>query len=81
MADQTQLTEDDEGKQVVNSHGDSVGRIVEVRGGTPYVDPDAGIGETLKSKLGWTDASEEDAYPLSQENVDTVTGDEVRLTH
>ncbi|QLG29655.1 PRC-barrel domain containing protein (plasmid) [Halorarum halophilum] len=73
------VTEDDVGKEVVYND-DTVGRIVEIRHGTAYVDPDPGIVETVAAKLGWADASdEEDAYPLQEETVERVTDDEVRL--
>lgn len=77
MAD-TNLTDDDEGKQVVNSAGDDVGQITEVRGGKAYVNPDPGITDTISSKLGWGDADEEE-YELQSNRIDTVTDDEIRL--
>lgn len=70
-------TESDEGKKVVR--GDkTVGRVVDVKHGTPYVDPDPGITDTLKSKLGWADA-DEDTYPLQDETIEEVTDDEIRI--
>lgn len=73
------ITEDDEGKTVVNSAGEKVGVVTGVRGGTAYVDPDPGLTDSVKSKLGWSDVDEED-YPLQQDRIDTITDDEVRLT-
>ncbi|WP_313696174.1 PRC-barrel domain containing protein [Halorarum halobium] len=73
------VTEDDVGKEVVYGE-DTVGRIVDVRHGTAYVDPDPGIVETISAKLGWADASDEEgAYPLQEETVARVTDDAVRL--
>lgn len=72
------VTEDDEGKRVVNSTGDTVGMVSEVRSGTAYVDPDPGIGEKVLSKLGWEDADAED-YPLDSSSIDVITDDEIRL--
>ena len=73
------VTEDDVGKEVVYGD-DTVGRVVDVRHGTAYVDPDPGIVETVEAKLGWADASdEEDAYPLQEETVSRITDDEVHL--
>ncbi|EJN60953.1 bacterio-opsin activator domain-containing protein [Halogranum rubrum] len=40
---QKMVTEDDEGKRVVDSHGETVGMVSEVKNGTAYVDPDPGI--------------------------------------
>ena len=72
------FTGDDEGKRVVNADGDEVGVIQEVRGGDAYVDPDPGMADTIKSKLGWGDADEE-TYQLDDSNVESITDDEVRL--
>lgn len=73
------FSEDVEGKKVV--HGDeTVGRVVDVRQGTAYVDPDPGITETIMSKLSWGDqASDEETYPLQVESVATVEDDVVTL--
>lgn len=73
----TNVTEDDEGKEVVQD-GETVGRVVDVDHGTAYVDPDPGITETLLSKLGWTDR-DEDSYPLQETAIDQVTDDQIRL--
>lgn len=73
-----QLTEADEGKRLVTESGDEVGRITEVRGGTAYVDPDPGMFDSIKSKLGWGDV-DEDTYPISGDDVAEVTDDRVRL--
>lgn len=71
------FSDEDEGKKV--THGDdTVGRIVEVDHGTAYVDPDPGLTETVKSKLGWADR-DEDTYPLQEAAVEAIDDDEVRL--
>ncbi|WP_254536299.1 PRC-barrel domain containing protein [Halomarina litorea] len=75
---QTRFSESDEGKKVVNANGDTVGRIVEVRSGTAYVDPDPSIADTLLSKLGWAEM-DEDTYPLRADRISAITDDEVRL--
>lgn len=72
------FTDDDEGKRVVNSNGDKIGMIKEVRGGTVHVDPDPGITDSVKSKLGWGD-SDEETYSLDESNVESISDDEVRL--
>lgn len=74
----TAITEDDEGKRVVDSEGEMVGRVTSVRGGQAYVDPDPGITGTIKSKLGWEDEDLED-YPLREQEVQEITDDEIRL--
>jgi hypothetical protein len=74
----TTVSESDEGKKVVNAHGDVIGIVSGVRGGTAYVDPDPEITDKIMSKLGWNSTDEED-YPLKQSNIDVITDDEVRL--
>lgn len=75
-----QLTEKDEGKKVVNANGDTIGRISDFRAGRAYVDPDAGITDRIMSRLGWDD-DDEDEYMLEEDEVDSITDDEVRLRH
>lgn len=74
----TNVTERDEGKKVVDAGGDEIGIVSGVRGGTAYVDPSPGIGDSLKSKLGWESVDEND-YPLDETHVDRITDDEIRL--
>lgn len=75
---QRSLTEDDEGKTVVSASGDALDLIEEVRGNTAYINPEPGIVDRIKSKLGWADADEDD-YPIDNEMVDRITDDEVKL--
>lgn len=72
------FTDDDEGKTVVSADGDKIGTVAEVRGDTVHVDPESGMTDTIKNKLGWGEA-DEDTYPLTEDRVDTVTDDEIRL--
>ncbi|TYL39197.1 hypothetical protein CV102_07885 [Natronococcus pandeyae] len=72
------FTEDDAGKRVVNAEGDEIGILEEVERGTAYVNPDPGLTDTIKSKLGWGDTDEE-TYRLDADRVDSITDDEVRL--
>lgn len=73
------VTDDDEGKRVVNDRGDEIGRVTEVRGGTAHVDPDPGMTDTLKSKLGWGDTDEE-TYPLQEGMIEEIGDDEIRVS-
>lgn len=75
-----QITDDDVGKEVVESDGDTVGLVSGIRHGTAYVDPDPGLATKLKTKLGWEDIDEEEGYPLQEAKIDTITDEEVRLT-
>jgi hypothetical protein len=78
MQDDTTLTEEDEGKHVVNATGDSIGRVVKVQHGKAHVDPDPGLTDTIMAKLGWGDQDEE-TYELDSSIIESVTGDEVRI--
>ncbi len=72
------LTEDDIGKTVVNANGESVGVISAMQHGTAHVEPDPGMTDTIKAKLGWEDTTE-DTYPLQEDAIGRVTDDEVHL--
>lgn len=72
------VTDDDQGKPVVNSDGDKIGMVTEVKSGTAYVNADPGITDTIRSKLGWNDADEDD-YALNEDHIESVTDDEIRL--
>ena len=78
MEDNVTLTADDEGKNVMNANGDAVGRVTSVEHGTAHVDPDPGLTDTIRSKLGWGDA-DEDSYQLDAESIETVSDDEIHL--
>ncbi|WP_372480907.1 PRC-barrel domain containing protein (plasmid) [Halomicrobium sp. HM KBTZ05] len=73
------LTTDDEGKKVVNANGEQVGRVIEVEHGTGHVEPDPGITDTIRSKLGWGEG-DEDSYQIDGSNVETVSDEEVHLS-
>lgn len=73
-----QFTDDDEGKRVVNADGDEIGVIETVKGGSAHVNPDPGITDTIKSRLGWGD-SDEETYELDERNVESISDDEVRI--
>ena len=73
------LTDEDEGKAVVNSAGDKIGMVQEVRGGNAHVNPDPGITDKISSKLGWGDADTTETYELQSTRVETITDDEIRL--
>jgi hypothetical protein len=79
MQNDKTLTEDDEGKAVVNADGDTIGRVVNVEHGKAHVDPDPGLTETIRSKLGWGDDTEGD-YVLNTSSIETVSDDEIHLT-
>ena len=73
------ITDEDEGKPVVNADRRTVGVVAGVRNGTPYVEPDPAITSSVMAKLGW-DAGESGEYALDRTTIEAVTDDEVRLT-
>lgn len=75
---QRNITDTDEGKRVVNASGDTIGMVKAVRSGTAYVDPDPGLGDRIRTRLGWEDV-EADDYPLDESTIETITDDEIRL--
>lgn len=76
--ERTNLTNDDKGKRVVNFDGDKVGVVSGVDGDAAHVSPDAGLSDSIRSKLGWSDMDESDDV-LPSDRIDTVTDDEIRL--
>jgi hypothetical protein len=72
------VTDDDQGKRVVDSNGEKIGMVTEVKSGTAYVNADPGLTDTIRSKLGWGDADQND-YALEENRIDSVTDDEIRL--
>ncbi|SMO48548.1 PRC-barrel domain containing protein [Halorubrum cibi] len=76
--ERTKVSDDDEGKRVVNSKGKKIGMVTQVKNGKAYVDPDPGIADSIRSKLGWGDADADD-YLLESGRIDGITDDEVRL--
>ncbi|QFU81582.1 PRC-barrel domain containing protein [Natronorubrum aibiense] len=72
------LTKADEGKLVLNTDGTTVGRLVDVRDGYGYVEPNPTLLETIKAKLGWATRSDE-AHPLDEGSIEKITDDAVYL--
>lgn len=76
---QRQLTEEDEGKEVVDQSGNQVGVVSGVRGGDVYVDPDPGVTDSIYAKLGWENVDDED-YTLDQSSIEYVDHEQIRLS-
>ena len=75
---QMQLSDNETGKRVVNKAGEEVGMVSQVEGNRAHVDPDPGITDTIKSKLGWAD-TDEDMYPIEESDIESINDDEIRL--
>ncbi len=72
------LSEEDEGKFLMDSEGEQLGIVSEVSDGTAYVDPDPNIGEAWLEVFGWGSAADDD-LTVPGEVVDTVTDQEIRV--
>ncbi|MFW5911814.1 MAG: PRC-barrel domain containing protein [Halolamina sp.] len=75
---QSQVSESDEGKRVVDENGTEIGVVSGVKGGLIYVDPDPGIADKLLAKLGWENI-ESDDYTINQTDVEQIDDEEIRL--
>lgn len=78
MRDNTPLTEDDEGKAIINAEGNQIGRVVKVEHGNAHVDPDPSLTDTIRSKLGWGKDDVEN-YRLDSSDIKHITDDEIHL--
>lgn len=72
------FTEDDEGKIVVDTDGETLGIVTKIQRETAYVEPDPDATETLKSELGMGDA-DPDEYEVHQDAVETSTDEKLHL--
>ncbi|WP_207588655.1 hypothetical protein [Halomontanus rarus] len=73
-----ELTDDDQGKDVVDSMGEQVGIVADVEADTVYIDPEPGFTDRLKARFGWGEP-DQDAYPVNSSQISEVTDDEVVL--
>lgn len=78
MRDHVTLTEEDEGKKVQSAAGDTVGRVTGVEDGQAHVDPDPGLTDSIRSRLGWGDDDGDD-YVLDASSIESVTDDAIHL--
>jgi len=72
------LIERDIGKHVVNADGDRIGVLANIEDGVGYADPEPGLADRVRSRLGWGQI-EEDDYPIERSQVAEITADEIRL--
>lgn len=72
------LTDDEEGKTVVDASGEELGLITAVENDTAAVDPNPDLAESITARLGWGSGDEDD-YTVHGDAVGEVTDDEVRL--
>lgn len=74
----TTISDQDEGKTVLNQNGDTIGMVSSVQGDQMFVNPEPGITDKIKARLGWEDVGETD-YVVRASDIEAVTEDEVRL--
>lgn len=72
------IRDDDEGKPVFNERGERVGIVAEVQHDTAHVDPNPGLAEQIKAKLGWADI-DDDTYPLQEQTIERISEDGIHL--
>jgi len=70
----------DVGKRVIDAQDEKIGVVTEVdeETGSVYVDPNPGLAERIKTRLGW-ESHDDDAYAVEADRIDEITDDEVRL--
>ncbi len=67
---------DDQGKVIVDETGQEIGIASHVEGETVYVDPEAGLADRLKARLGWGNEGS-DEYPVEPAHIAEITDDEI----
>jgi hypothetical protein len=72
------LTDDEEGKTVVDASGEPLGLITAIEEETAYVEPDPDLAESITARLGWGNADEDD-YTVRAGAISEVGDEEVRL--
>ncbi|WP_049914700.1 hypothetical protein [Haloterrigena salina] len=75
-----ELSEDDQGKDVVDETGEQIGIVAEVEGQTAYVDPEPGLTDRLKARMNWGGHDDED-YPIEASEINEITDREVIVQH
>lgn len=72
------FTEDDEGKEVVDASGDTLGLVTSIEGDTAYVDPDPSLAETAMADMGLASGGD-DEYTVDETAVETKAEEKLHL--
>jgi hypothetical protein len=72
------LTDEDEGKEVVDASGRTLGIVTNVENRTASVEPDPSLVETVKADLGWAD-SDADEYDVHEDAVESRRDEKLHL--
>jgi hypothetical protein len=78
MSSRTTLNKSDEGKQIVDSEGDTIGMVSEVEGSVAHINPEPDISGQIRSKLGWENM-DQDTHVLKEHSIKTITDEEIHL--
>ncbi|ELY52847.1 hypothetical protein [Natronococcus jeotgali] len=73
-----ELEDDDAGKAVVDDAGERIGIVTAVEGDTAYVDPEPGLTDRIKARLGWLERDDDDRS-VRRSQVGEITDDELVL--
>lgn len=72
------FTSEDKGKPVMTKDGKTVGTVAEATGTELHVEPDTGLSQSIRRRLGWAE-QDQDTFSIQQSNVARITDDEIRL--
>jgi hypothetical protein len=73
------ITQEDEGKPVVDARDDKIGVVAEVEGDTAWIEFNPDTTSEIKSRLGFGDTSGENTSPIEENQIDAVGDDKVIL--
>lgn len=73
----TQPTDEDAGKDVIDSTGETIGIVNSVEEGTLYVESDPGLTDSIKATLGWGDTG--DTQTIDPQHIAAIDEEAVRL--
>ncbi len=71
-----ELSQSEQGKDVVDETGQQIGMVAEVEGQTAYVDPEPGLTDRLKARMNWGGHGDDD-YPIDSSQIKEITDDSV----
>lgn len=72
------LTDSDEGKEVVDASGNTLGIVTAVENQTASVEPDPSLVEATKADLGWADG-DADEYDVHEDAIETKADEKIHL--
>lgn len=58
--------------------GTRIGRVTKTMGSTAHVEPESGLSQSIRRRLGWAEEGE-GTYELDTSTVEKISGDEIHL--